>query len=187
MAVTASNEVKEKTASNEAVMGKVAEGWSKQAEDLHNFGKVLPSHNQNSEWEKGNNFGTKTIYSGGHLITGDGPLHADGSIVSQPKDSWEKELDRDFKFDGVIYKGQRHWKEGVKQNLVRHFIRTLLTQARASFKDEVMKWVEVLKREYKFDKGYADYGSSHENICHDDGYSAALSDLAEFIRQLDKK
>lgn len=44
--------------------------------------------------------------------------------------NWESRFDEMFRFEGVVYKGQRHWKENVKQNLVKSFIRTLLKEER---------------------------------------------------------
>lgn len=40
-----------------------------------------------------------------------------------------EEFHRDFSFEGVIYKGQRHWKDEVKQHLVTRCLRQALHQA----------------------------------------------------------
>ena len=54
------------------------------------------------------------------------------------KKHWSKEFDELFEFDGVIYKGQRHWKRGVKNGLVKRFIKDLLISQRQLLKKKVM-------------------------------------------------
>lgn len=56
--------------------------------------------------------------------------------VQKVPPTWEEEFDKNFQFDGVTYRGQRHWKDNVKQKLVKSFIRSLIQKEReAAYKE----------------------------------------------------
>jgi len=52
-------------------------------------------------------------------------------------ETWEEQFDKDFQFDGVTYKGSRHWRGDVKQNLVKSFISKLLEAERERIIKEI--------------------------------------------------
>ena len=56
-------------------------------------------------------------------------------------EDWEEEFDKKFDFDGVTYLGHRHWKDGVKENLVKSFISKILLKQ----KEELVEGMEKLR------------------------------------------
>lgn len=47
-----------------------------------------------------------------------------------------EEFEKLFKFDGVTYKGNRHWREDIKRNLVSNWIKKALKEARADEREK---------------------------------------------------
>lgn len=78
---------------------------------------------------------------------------------------WKKEL-------------YKHFADNDQVSAFEIFVDVLLS-ART---EEVIEMVEKLEKEYKWDKDYEDYGNNYENICHDDGYKAALMDIRAELR-----
>lgn len=64
--------------------------------------------------------------------------------TSQNSGDWEERFDADFEFDGVTYKGARHWKDDVKKNIVKNFIRTEIDRAERRVKDELREKVNKI-------------------------------------------
>jgi len=85
--------------------------------------------------------------------------------------SWEEQFDKDFQFDGVTLKGNRHWKDGVKQNLVKQYIRKILAKQQEEFVKKI--------------KGMLMDDSNHNDYYY--GYNDALNDLLEDFADIKSK
>lgn len=93
-----------------------------------------------------------------HITHKDGPARYCPDclkIVDTPQSDtdWREEFDELFEFDGVWYKGQRHWKKGVKENLVKSFISQLLEAEKKRWRSEV-EGMKLLEENDDYDGGY---------------------------------
>lgn len=63
--------------------------------------------------------------------------------------NWQKELMDYFQFDGVTYKGHRHWRKDIKYDLVRQFIKNVLKRelslSQKKVYEEVRQKIEKLE------------------------------------------
>lgn len=82
------------------------------------------------------------------------PFHCDKRYdcpchKNEPPVSWEEKIgvDKELYFDGVTYKGSRHWKDIQKKSIIVKFIREVEAQAISSFKKEIVEKVGEMRKE----------------------------------------
>jgi len=70
-------------------------------------------------------------------------------MTNQKVEKIVEEFEKEFRFDGVTYKGNRHWKENVKRDLVSNWLRQALAQreeeVRGEYKEALTMIEEVVK------------------------------------------
>lgn len=49
---------------------------------------------------------------------------------------------KDFEFEGIVYKGNRHWRKDVTKNLVKNFIQKQIDQARREERERIVEIVD---------------------------------------------
>ncbi len=88
---------------------------------------------------------------------------------------WREEFDKDFQFEGVIYKGQRHWKDGVKNNLVKSYIQK-----------KIINKVLDHEKQISFKEGSAYLGKNKREM-YMQGASAERAKLREIVEKMKKE
>lgn len=83
-----------------------------------------------------------------------------------------EEFENLFKFDGVTYKGNRHWREDIKRNLVSNWINKALKEAHQAGKDDVVEKIDKLRQPFKVS----------ENMELRESYNQALDDIIKALQ-----
>jgi hypothetical protein len=87
------------------------------------------------------------------------------------------EFMQEFVFDGVTYKGQRHWKDDVKRHLVENALRTALTRHTRAV-------VEAIRPKNLESPVYSINSKIAAATLYNDGYNRALADLDANVEQV---
>lgn len=108
--------------------------------------------------------------------------------------NWEKELREYFEFEGVTYKGHRHWRKDIKYDLVRQFIKNILKReialTRKETLEEVKKIAEGMKTDGKewIEMIHSAQGAGFTTMISPENFIAgknqALSDLIKCLEEI---